>query len=287
MRAIFNDSRLEEEFRKKGYVIVPFLNQAEAVALRSEASKLKPSDNFEGDQETAIGKQSFHVTFFDTIVEYKKNVFDFIQSVFNPAATQLLNNYKCAQANIFLKPGKKGFVYPHQNLTIVDEARYTSLSFWTPLQDTGFANGTLCVVPGSQIGFVKYRNTHVYWPYVKFFKEGRGLHYFETISVKAGELLILDDRIIHYTPVNTSADARWVLHALWAPSEAQLLFCDPTIKTVNIFEVPDDFWQFHAPGTLIENREPDMWFANNETLLNEEMLTKKLEELKRLQSNPE
>ena len=99
--------------------------------------KLKPSDNFEGDRGNRNRKAIVRMLPSSIPLLNTKKRFDFIQSVFNPAATQLLNNYKCAQANI-LKPGKTGIHGIRiKNLTIVDEARYTSLSFWTPLQDTG------------------------------------------------------------------------------------------------------------------------------------------------------
>lgn len=280
MHRVFNDTALEASFRKNGYLVLPLFNAEEIEVLSKKSAQLRPSDNFKGNQETALGKQSFHVTFFDKDTAYKKSVFDFIRSTFSSAAATFLSGYKCAQANIFLKPPGVGFVYPHQNLTIANEEIFTTVSFWLPLQDTDFGNGALCVVPGSQNGFVKYRNTHVYWPYVRFFKEVKGLNYFKTIEVKAGELLILDDRIIHYTPINTSSLPRWVLHSLWAPLEARLQFCDPATDVVRIYDVEDDFWQYHMPGTLIEDRQPDRLMSGGEVILTEDELIEKLERLK-------
>lgn len=281
MRRVFNNGELETVFRKQGYVSVPFMNAAELIALKEELQSLQPSDSFKGQQETEIGKQTFHVTFFDKDVNYKQQVFDLVRLKFKNIAQRLLNNYVCAQANVFLKQPHSGFVYPHQNLTITDETNFTSVSFWMPLQDTDIENGTICLVPGSQNDFVKYRNTHIYWPYVKFFKEGKGLNYFKPISVKAGDLLIIDDRIIHYTPINTSSIARWVLHALWKPAEAPLWFCNPDKDKVEIYEVNDSFWQFHLPGTMPTKNFPVKTITNTEIIYSEKELEKKLEFLKK------
>lgn len=280
MREIFNDPSIAKDFKKQGFVIVPFIDVHQAIKLKEELLKLRPSDHFEGNQNTLIGQQSFHITFFDENKEYKQKVYEYVKEQFSSASKKYLNNYKCVQANVFLKPAGTGFVFPHQNLTIVDEEKFTSISFWLPLQDTNYENGTICLIPGSQNNFVKYRNTHVLWPYMKLFKEGRGFEYFVTVNVKAGEILILDDRLIHYTPVNATTQDRWVVHSLWVPSEAQLRFCDPNKTEVNIYQVDDEFWQFHPPGASIQNKDPDIRLINDESVYNESEMIELLENLK-------
>lgn len=276
-RAVFKDHLLDEQFNKNGYIIVPFLSEDEVSAFKKDLIQLRPSDDYKGNQKTLIGQQSFHVTFFDSNQHYRQNVYDYLKARFNAISSNLLADYKCAQANVFLKPAHSGFVYPHQNLTITDETKYTSVSFWSPLQHTNFENGTICLIPGSQKGFVKYRNTHVLWPYVNYFKDGPGLHYFKPFKVNAGELLIIDDRIIHYTPINTSNEARWVAHALWAPAEAPIWFCDPREDKVTIHEVSDHFWQFHAPGEFPDSGFNSFTQTNDEVPLNEIELKNRLE----------
>ncbi len=282
MREIFNDPGTENTFRKQGFIILPFVNETETLNLKQSLMALNPSDHFKGNQSTLIGQQSFHITFFDQDKTYKQAVYNTVKDVFSSFSQEHLKNYKCAQANVFLKPGGKGFVFPHQNLTIVDEEKYTSLSFWLPLQDTNFENGTICLIPGSQYNFVKYRNTHVFWPYVKFFIEGKGLNYFVPVNVKAGEILIIDDRLIHYTPINSTTQDRWVVHSLWAPKEVQLRFCDPHKTEVKIYHVDDEFWQFHPPGASIQKTDPDSILINDEFVYNESELIEILENLKKI-----
>lgn len=269
MRRIFKDNKAEEFFLREGYIIVPFNNACDIDSLKESLLQLNPSDNFKGNQDTLIGKQSFHITFFDSEYDYKKRVYNFVKDVFTPFIHEHIHDFKCVQGNVFLKPPKSGIVFPHQNLTIVDETKYRTFSLWIPLQDTNEENGTLCLIPKTQNDFLKYRNTHVYWPYTDFLASEEGQQYFTSINVKKGELLIIDDRIVHYTPINKTESDRWVLHSLWAPNEAQIQFYNPIDTVVNIYDVSDDFWQYHPVGTLIDQKKADNSIKNNEIILSE------------------
>lgn len=279
MRTVFNNDKLNQEFAENGFVVVPFKEAAELKEIKATLLSLDPSDNFEGNQETKLGKQSFHVTFFDSNLPYKTAMLDYGKQVFEELSQRYLNDYDCAQSNVFLKPAGQGYVYPHQNATIVDETKYVSVSVWMPLQDTDFENGTICLVPGSQTLFEKYRNTTIYWPYVPFFKDGAGLDYFVPVNVKAGEVLILDDRIVHYTPNNNKNEGRWVFHSLWKPKEASTMYCDLVDENVHSFNVENDFWQYHVPGEKMTTRKPDHVTENNGTKYSEDKLIDLLENL--------
>lgn len=250
MEPTFKDKTLQERFNKLGYVVLPSSHAFDLHEIKKQLITLKPSDNYQGNQETKIGKQSFHVTFFDKNDEYKQQLFSYIKDLFSDFSKNSFISHKCCQANVFLKQPKSGYVYPHQNLTIVDEKEYTSFSCWMPLQDTNFENGTVCLIPGSHNHFQAYRNTHIYWPYIDFFKNDSNLNYFKAVDVKAGEILILDDRLAHYTPENKSNDTRWVLHSLWAPTQAQIKFYDVKFNMVDEYNVAHDFWQHTQPFEL-------------------------------------
>jgi len=156
---------------------------------------------------------------------------------------------------------------------------YTTLSFWLPLQDTTLHNGTVFLIPGSQHHFLNYRNTHVRWAYQDFFTSEKGLSYFVPVNVRAGELLLIDDRIVHYTPVNQSTEGRWVLHSLWAPQEARMQFYDPSDSEVRVHHVEDDFWQFHAPGTMPDSAH-DLTLPYTPQVFSERELISLLDQLK-------
>jgi hypothetical protein len=283
MKTVFRDPEHEAEFRKKGFLVLPYGDAIWAHDIKDHLLSLRPNDAYEGNQPTLIGQQSFHITFFDANAQYKQQVFAYAQMLLKDFTRLTFNGYVCAQANAFIKPSGKGFVHPHQNLTIVDEEKYTSVSVWIPLQDTNLKNGTLCVVPGSQNGFEIWRNTHVYWPYIDFFRNGEGRSYFEAINVKAGEVLILDDRIVHYTPENKSSEDRWVFHSLWKPEEAEVLFTDPGEEDVKIYKVNTDFWQQSMPGERPPDTAPVITLPRTDRKMNESELLNFLEQLRAAQ----
>lgn len=254
MKPTFRNKILQSQFDEQGYLIVKSPDNFNYEQIKKELNRFQPSDSYQGNQDTKIGKQSFHVTFFDNNALYKKQIYSYVQNLFSEFAKEIFSEHKCCQANVFLKLPGSGYVYPHQNLTIVDEDEYTSLSCWMPLQDTNFENGTVCLIPKSHHHFQKYRNTNIFWPYVDFFKSGFGLDYFIPINVNKGEVLIIHDKIVHYTPLNNSNVERWVVHSLWVPREAPLKFYNVNQTSVDIYDVEDNYWQVAEPLTIPEKK---------------------------------
>lgn len=248
----FTDPQWEATFRRQGYVVLPFLEASHIAGILDTFHGLRPSDSYRGWQETALGRQSFHVTFFDPDPHYRQQVFALVRDIFQPFATKRLAHHRMVQGNVFIKPPRQGFVFPHQNLTITQEDHFRSISLWCPLQDTHHENGTLYVLPGSHHGFLRYRNTHILWPWIDAFMDhGPAEPYLVPLEVKAGEVVVLDDRIVHVSPQNHTDSPRWVLHALWLPETAPLRYYDVEGHPPRVAEyaVEEDFWQMHAPGT--------------------------------------
>jgi hypothetical protein len=274
MKQTFNDKKLEQKFNQNGYILIDGPKNINFSKIVRDLNSLHPSDHYKGNQKTKIGSQTFHVTFFDSEKKYKEEIYNYVQILFLDFVKQVFTNHKCSQANVFLKLPKTGFVHPHQNLTIVNEKKFKSVSCWMPLQDTNLENGTLCLIPSSHLHFEKYRNSHIYWPYIDFFRNGEGRHYFKPINVRAGQVLIIDDRLVHFTPENKSKIDRWVLHSIWTSKDAQLKFYDVQGDVVNEYNVNDTFWQFTQPKEFPSSIQLVKSFAKKCKLLtNEELVS--------------
>lgn len=279
--ATFTDPAVEAEFARRGYVILPYADGSAIPGILADLQQLRPSDGFQGMQQSGLMRQSFHVTFFDPDVEYRRQVFETTRGWFDCFAATHLSPHRILQGNIFLKPPGKGYVYPHQNLTITDERAFRSVSLWCPLQDTSRENGTLCVVPGSQTGFMRYRNTNVVCEVFRAFMPGRPAERFlQPLEVRAGEVVVVDDRLIHVSPANQTNNPRWVLHALYAPVAAPLRYFDVQGSQVTMYAVDEDFWQLHVPGTHPSGLPEVEVLPNDEPVYTEESLVKKLENLR-------
>lgn len=277
----FANPETQALFQKQGYVILPMLDKRTIPGILQDFQGLRPSDGYQGMQETELMAQSFHVTFFDSDHDYRNQVFEKVKALFQDWVAEHLVDHRMVQGNVFLKPPGKGFVFPHQNLTITFEDEFRSVSLWCPLQDTGPENGTLYVIPGSHQGFMYYRNTQILWPlWESFMPGGKATPYLLPLNVKAGEVVVLDDALIHVTPDNLSEAPRWVLHALWLPDRAPLRYFDLEGDCIIEYAVPEDFWQHYVPGTKPNGLERVRTRAYDEPRFTEEGLIARLMELR-------
>ncbi len=250
IRSVFRDNQQDSRFKELGYLVMEDVVDPRYLDSYHELIRgFSPSDNFQASQKMLIPEQSYHCTFFDSNMDYRRKVYEAIKELFNDFVEQNFADYKIIQANVFIKPPNSGYVYPHQNLTVVDEEKYTSISLWCPFQDTNVENGTMQVYPGSQKKYEKYRNADIYWPLLEILQqEGESL--LHSLDVRKGSIVAIDDSIIHTTPINRSQASRFVFHAMLIPKEASAVFCDldHATDTVRVYEVDDQFWQYQVPG---------------------------------------
>jgi len=244
--AIFNRPEWNETFRDVGFIVVPFFDLAELNNAFQELKK-RTANKWQGHQNENV-QVSYHSTFLDSDRQHKALIFEELEKFFAPFLHTVFNDYKMVQANVFNKPAGKGYVCPHQNLTIVNEEHYTSVSIWCPLQDTTSHNGTLHLLPRSHGKFEKFRSSELEWPLWNSFENTPDMPMLQPVNIKAGEVLIMDDSIIHSSPDNLSDADRFVFHALAVPREAPLIFPKVIGDKAHIYRVYDDFYQFYTPG---------------------------------------
>lgn len=251
---VFKDKQLEKEFNEKGYAIVPFLNQEEVEELKAkffetieESGGPKRSGNIDYDSKQDI---SYDFTFIDNNVEYKQKVFDIITQRFQEKADAILNGYKPIIANYIRKKEGGGEVPMHQNWAFVDEEQYTSVSIWVPLVDSNEENGTLQMVDGSHKRFGQYRGPMVPWE-LRNLKEEIVAWHLTPMNVKAGQGVILDDSIVHYSNINKTPGLRLAIQLIMIPKEATSLHYhldrDKDPNTIHVLETNVDFYTHFHP----------------------------------------
>lgn len=247
---IFFDDELNEHFLKNGFVKLRLTDDCDFDLLKLKMNELQPEDKFLAAQKSPFYTPTFHATFFDLNDQYRLDVLTIVQSFFKSFLEKKIHGYRIVMGNLFIKPPYTGAVSTHQNMTLVDEVKYTSISLWCPLIDTFFENGTMCVVPGSHKKLAKFRSDAISWP-LQWYYENEGKKDFVPINVSKGEIIVLDDSLVHYTPVNSTEYSRIVLHAIAIPKEAELLYFEIQNggQIVNKYIVNEFFWQLHKPGT--------------------------------------
>lgn len=217
MRRVLLNDELQKQFDEKGYVKLKLFEPEEIEELRAIHSSLHPNDRFNTQEKNV----KYHFSFLDTNKDYKQQVFTKLSEMFQPKLDQYLYDYEPLVINFVNKEPGLGEVPIHQNWNFVDETQYVSVSVWAPLVDVAEVNGTLEVIEGTHNIFRNILRS----PSIPWFFTGYEKHlidkYCTPIEVKAGEVLIFDDSIIHYSKPNNGTYNRLVIQVIAKPKEVQ------------------------------------------------------------------
>ncbi len=186
---------------------------------------------------------NFYSLYSDDIV-YRKKVHDSIGAILYPLYDKLFMEYKSVINSFIIKvPGPQSEFTLHQDSTGLDEMKYSPLSLWIPLQDTNMQNGTLCMVPKSHRFFHPYRGISYASPFHRF--EDLLRSYLVPLDLKAGDIVMFDNRTVHYSHLNNSNTDRVVVMSGLFPINAKIEMCYRDESRLNspieIYEMEEDF----------------------------------------------
>lgn len=258
MRKVFRDDSLEREFQKEGYVVIPFLTNPEVEQLKQGFFELLPTSggNITGSDTGMDGVVTYDFTFIDKNPQFKQAVYDKITAYFKPHVDEWLENYRPIIANYIRKQTDNGEVPLHQNWAFVDERRCTSVSIWCPLVDSNVENGTLQVVPGSHKRYGEVRGPMIPWE-LEGIKQEIIANDLVPINIPAGNAVILDDSIVHYSAVNKTNALRLAIQLILIPAEEKSVHyhMNPMERPgkVDVLEVDTDFYMQFNPWKKPEN----------------------------------
>jgi hypothetical protein len=232
-KRIFKKDDHQMLFEKQGFIVLPFITEAEIKELNQLFDVLHPTLNEGG----------FFSGSYSSDFEYKKKASDAIVKVFERAYQELFINYSPFGAAFLYKvPGQNSELAAHQDWTIVDESKHVALNCWVPLCDVTKENGALSILPGSH-----YDNYNIIRaPTLPFFFSGNEetvINELIPMEVKAGTAVILNQSVIHYSPPNRSETIRKAITAGIKSEGAQMYFHYkvPDKDELEVFEMNDDF----------------------------------------------
>ncbi len=260
MRKVLRDNLLNDQFEKEGYVIIPFLKPEEVIDLKHLYFDTLPNSggNIKSDEIGAKESISYDFTFIDKNIEYKQQVFDIITQRFKNYVDLYLENYKPIIANFIRKKPKDGEVPLHQNWAFVDERKCTSVSIWCPLVDSNEANGTLQVVPGSHKRYGEFRGPMIPWE-LNGIKDEIIKNNLIPMNLKAGEAVILDDSIVHYSALNLTNDLRLAIQLILIPAEEKSIHyhldAEKNPNKIEVLEVDVDFYMQFNPWKKVQDKK--------------------------------
>lgn len=200
---IFKDPEHQRLFDTQGYVKLKFLNDEQVAYLDKLFDELHPE----------LPEEGFYAGSYFPDFEYKKRASDEIVKVFSASNEKIFKNYTAFGASFLFKmPSENSDLVLHQDWTIVDETQAVAINCWVPLCDTSVENGTLMVLPGAHHGNFPVHRA----PTLNFFftgKEKQVMKQLVPMNAKAGEAVILNQSLVHYSPPNISGKIRKAITA--------------------------------------------------------------------------
>jgi hypothetical protein len=243
MRKLFFDEQLQNKFLDRGFVQVPMLAAEELAYLMAQINTLLPADGFAPKGEDTFG-QTYHCSFLDKNVDYKRRTQELIKGVFAAPINRYLNGYKILNCNFYVKPPGTGEFVIHQNWPAIEDLHDTTVTVWCPLVDVVAENGALQFVEGSHKIL-----PHVEGPmtpgYFDRFRKELIEKYLTPNPMSAGEALIFDDGLIHWSASNQGTVARVAIQILCIPSDKPPVFFyyDPAHpERFEVIEVDSEFF---------------------------------------------
>lgn len=231
---ILRDQTQDARLLSEGYVVVPFLTEAEVAALK-DFYYSHHSREQEGMYATA------HVP----DVPFRMRMNDYIKEQFNRAIeAYFVNSNPLGGSYIAKGKGTHGVLRPHQDWNIVDEDHYRSFNVWVPLVDLTDDNGVICIVPGSHTWQKTYRSANI--PSVYQDREEKFWRDMQRLYMRAGEALIYDHRLIHASGSNTTDEIRLACVYGVIPQGAQMYYYhQKDADTIEIYHSNPEFFLYN------------------------------------------
>ncbi len=212
----FADPAIDEPLHRQGYATLPFLDEAEVDRL---TAAIRAAEGVHDRGDVHIPTQ-FRLSAFNNDGAYKERLFDAVWETLKARVETLLPGFEPLVINLFDKQPGSGYdpVPIHQNPSFVDEPAHKSVSLWIPLDDVDKDNGTVGVLPGSHNRFNRMRagnmaHEDIFAPVQRELEQ----ELFVPVVLKKGEMLALDDSIIHWSYPNVSDRPRVAVQLIMVP----------------------------------------------------------------------
>ncbi len=247
MLPVFRDENHQREFEKNGFIILPFYTPQEISELEALYYRLHPKD-----------EQGFFPSTFSNNKQYRTEADSEIRRIGSRSIEQYCKDVKVVCGSFIVKtPGPDSGMCVHQDMSLVDESRYTGINIWVPLVDLTIENGTLFVLPGSHRLFPTYRSSSI----PEFFSDVMDdmIDYLQPVIIKAGQAVFFDQSIVHFSPPNFSNKIRIVTNTYFTHKSTEFRTYywnkEQADNKVEVFAQDDNFMtDFEQFGENIRER---------------------------------
>lgn len=235
----FVDPKTEREFRRNGYVVVPFVEAQEHRWLARQIDGVVPHE------------APFYSTALQPWTDELRSFEAALTARFQSRVDALFVDHEVRGSYALFKGASTeeagGLVPFHQDNTFVEEDRFSGVVAWTPIGALESGAGPLFVVPGSHRRFREPRGSgslRCRWRAVEWFIARTAVE----VPVPYGSTLVYDGALIHGSPPNVSAKPRRVVGLGLTPRSAATIRCHGVDEsTVETLRLVDDYFRVSDP----------------------------------------
>jgi hypothetical protein len=229
----FRDETIQQEFEENGFVVAEFYTADEINQLTAFFHSLAD-----------VPKSGFFPTTFFQHKETRDRIDNFVIATGKRSVEKIFKDIKTVHGSFIIKNSDtKSELRLHQDMSLVDESKFSGVNIWVPLTDLTVTNGALYILPKSHRIFPTYRGASIanmYDKHTDFI-----LPYLKPLYLKAGQAVIFDQSIIHYSPNNLSGKIRITTNIFITQKDAEyrMYYHDKSKASncIEVFEQDDDF----------------------------------------------
>mgnify|MGYP000963326161 CR=1 FL=1 len=229
---VFKDKTFQQSLNHEGFVVIDFLLSGEVDHLLQLYKNKHPE-----------GVRGFYTSTFSKDTDYRKEVDAAIQQTMSRGLETYFIDYRVHCGSFIVKGNDdKSVLKMHQDMTLVDESIYTGINIWIPLVDLTIENGAIEILPRSHRLFKTYRGASL--PDIYNGIEESVHKVMKPFYLKAGQAIIFDQSIIHFSPANKSNQPRPVINTFITHKNAGIQICywdKARNNEIEIFEQESDF----------------------------------------------
>lgn len=238
MREACKNIKQEHALTNEGFFVLPFLTDSELNDISTRMDAL----GF-GAKSQALS-QGLTISVIEGNPHTRAALHQVLIPLFEHAVSRCFADYRIARVAVFdKKPGGRG-VRVHQHTSLVDERQCRSLTVWIPLQRTTPAMGTLKVV----------RFSHLFTRHIRSYDDFADTfanvsadvmeRVSETLCLDAGEAVVFDDQLVHWSSANTSNLTRTAIQLELVPLEEKItVHYRKNDDELEAFEIDDPTYQ--------------------------------------------
>ncbi len=243
---IFKDKAIQQEFDTKGFVCLPALNAEQIEEITRLYSEVKPKSN-----------PGIYSNVQDQPKELNRKIADTIKGAFSEFIATHFQEVQIAGCSYLVKQSGEGSQSEmHQDYTLVEEDKFTSLSIWCPMCDVDENNGCLQVINGSHKWFSALRSVNIPSLYLGF--EEQLTRHLTPVAVKAGTAVLYAHNLFHGSKPNLSSEIRISSTISIAPKQAKLSHFFKQKDHILQVEIDEDFYYTTMPIYRSEGRLVDI-----------------------------